>query len=79
MPVAVSGTNVEFNHGGKSVQIPCKDEKEAKKVAAEVKKAEKQLIAQEKKAGITPEQYVTNLAKSTPPAGVGEKLDVPAA
>lgn len=76
MSVTISGTNVELQHGGRSIQVPCKDEKEAKAVAAEVTKVEAKMIEEEKKTGQTPEQFMTNLEKSMPPKGVGEKLDV---
>lgn len=64
---------VELSHGGKAVQIPCKDEKEAEKVAKEAKIVEQKIEAQEKKQGKVQPQ--PDLAQGTPPAGVGEKLD----
>ena len=73
---------VELNHGGKAVQIPCTDKNDAKTKAAEAKKVEAALVQQEKKLGVSPEQYMAAMeqqAAATKPEGVGEKLDVKAA
>jgi len=70
---------VELNHGGKAVQIPCKDKADAKEKAKEAKLVETELVKQEKKLGVSPEQYMAAMeqqAAATKPAGVGEKLDV---
>lgn len=54
--------------------LPCKDEEEAKKIATAAAEAETEIqekIKQEQRQG----QQV-NLTQSTPPAGVGGKLDI---
>ena len=66
-----------LNHGGKAIQVPCKDENEAKMAAEGLKEVETKMVAEEKKSGKTPEQYMDYLAKqASKPTGVGEKLDV---
>lgn len=65
---------VEINHKGEKLQLQCKDEKEAQKVAEEAKILEANLDkmeAERAKQGVNPD-----MNKSTPPKGVGEKLDV---
>jgi hypothetical protein len=67
---------VELNHGGKSVQVPCKNEAEAKQVAAAAVEAEKKIEAKEQaQAGNTGTTTPVDLTKSTPPEGVGEKVN----
>lgn len=73
---------VELQHGGKAIQVPCKDEKDANDKAKEAKLVEAELVKQEKKLGVSPEQYMAAMeqqAAATKPQGVGEKLDVKAA
>lgn len=71
---------VELKHGGKTLQIPCENEKQAKQMIKEAEKVEAKMTEQEKKLGQTPEQYMASLEQAPPPPkGVGEKLDVKAA
>lgn len=82
---------VELNHNGKSVQIPCENQEQAQTVAKAAEKAEAKIIEKEKAQGINPTEAAqspasqqmqappVNLTQSTPPAGVGEKLDIKAA
>lgn len=63
---------VELNHGGKTLQIPCKDKEEAQKIAEEAQIVEQKIEAKEK------EDQKVDLNKSTPQAGVGQKLDTAA-
>ena len=78
MSVTVVGTNVEFNYGGKKVSVPCENKKQAEGVAKELKTVQAKMDEEAQKAGLTPEQFMTNLEQSIPPKGVGEKLDVKA-
>ncbi len=68
---------VVLNHGGKALEVPCKDTNEAQKTAAELQILEAQMVKQEQNLGKTPEQYMDYLAQqASKPAGVGEKLDI---
>ena len=70
-------TYAVLNHGGKSIEVPCKDKKEAETTVVELQRLEAQMIAEGQKLGKTPEQYMDYLAQpASKPAGVGEKLDV---
>lgn len=67
---------VELKHGGKSLQIPCKDQNEAQQVKAAAEEAEKKIEEKEKaQAAANGATTPVDLAQSTPPAGVGTKID----
>lgn len=83
---------VELNHNGKSVQIPCENQEQAQAVAKAAEQAEAKITEKEKAQGINQASGVAqppssqqtqvppvNLTQGTPPAGVGEKLDIKAA
>lgn len=64
---------VQLSHGDKSVQIPCKDQEEAAKVAEAAKEVDKKMDAQDKAQ--VPQGTTDSVAQGTPSTGVGEKLD----
>lgn len=80
MTVTAIGNSVEFSHGGKTFKVPCKNEDEVKQVKDQLEKAEQQLLTEEEKLGVTPEQLMaavdqqSGLSKAPPPPGVGENL-----
>lgn len=61
---------VQLSHKGQTVQIPCKSEEEAVKVAQAAEEVEKKIDAKEKS------QTPVNLTEGTNPQGTGEKLDL---
>lgn len=67
---------VELKHGGKSLQIPCKDAAEAEQVKIAAEEAEKKIEEKEKaQASNNGATTPVDLSKSTPPVGVGTKVD----
>lgn len=79
---------VNLTHGNKSVNIKCKDATEAEQVKVAAEDVEKKIEEQEKAQGLAtnpaaaptqPPSTNASIATSTPPEGVGTKLDVKAA
>lgn len=76
--IGVQGTQnyVVFKHGNKAVEIPCENKEQAEAAAQELTKIESQMVEEEKKLGLTPDQYMMKLQQQAAKAsGVGEKMD----
>lgn len=76
MSVTVVGNSVEFQHGGKDFKIPFDTKEQAEGAAEELTQVENKMLEQEKKLGVTPEQYINVLEQqAVKQEHLGNKLD----